>query len=107
MTDMTDQVTNATGSASVGGVAAATEPTRVAAAGGMGGRTRWLIGGGAAVGVVIAAVAAYLVLSSRPVPEALRYIPADSTAVAELRLDLPGDQLQHVGNLLAHFPGFK
>jgi len=27
--------------------------------------------------------------------------------VAELRVDLPGDQLQKVGNVLAHFPGFK
>jgi hypothetical protein len=26
--------------------------------------------------------------------------------VAELRLDLPGDQMQRLGNLLAHFPGF-
>src|SRR3954469_11340591 len=84
---------------------AATTP--VAKAGGMAVRTRWLIGGGAAVVVIVAAVGAYLALSARPVPEALTYIPGDSAVVAELRLDLPGDQLQRVGNLLAHFPGFK
>jgi hypothetical protein len=26
--------------------------------------------------------------------------------VAELRMDMPGDQMQNLGNLLAHFPGF-
>src|SRR3954465_6779891 len=70
-------------------------------------RARWLIGGGAAVATGAAAIVAFMVLSARPVPEALKYVPGDSGAVAELRLDLPGDQLQHVGNLLAHFPGFK
>jgi len=86
---------------------AATGTTPVRTAGGMAAKTRWLIGGGAAVGAIVAAVAAYLVLSARPVPEALTYVPGDSVVVAELRLDLPGDQLQHIGNLLAHFPGFK
>ena len=50
---------------------------------------------------------ALILLGSRPTPEALRYIPANMPVVAELRVDLPGDQLQKVGNLLAHFPGFK
>jgi len=70
-------------------------------------RTRWLIGGGVAGAAVIIAVAAALLLSSRAAPEALKYVPGNSVVVAELRLDLPGDQLQKVGNLLAHFPGFK
>ncbi|MBI3751043.1 MAG: DUF3352 domain-containing protein [Chloroflexi bacterium] len=69
-------------------------------------RTRWLIGGGVAAGAVVVAIAAALLLSSRPVPEALKYVPGNAVVVAELRLDLPGDQLQKVGNLLAHFPGF-
>lgn len=70
-------------------------------------RTRWLIGGGVAVAAFVIAVAAALLLSSRQVPEAMKYVPGDSVLVGELRLDLPGDQLQHVGNLLSHFPGFK
>jgi hypothetical protein len=70
-------------------------------------RARWLIGGGVAGAAVIIVVAAAIILSSRSVPEALRYVPGNSVVVAELRLDLPGDQLQKVGNLLAHFPGFK
>lgn len=35
------------------------------------------------------------------------WVPADSVTYAELRLDLPGDQRQQLGNVLAHFPGFK
>jgi hypothetical protein len=50
---------------------------------------------------------AFLLLGARPTPEALRYIAGDSAVVAEVRLDLPGDQMQRVGNLLAHFPGFQ
>lgn len=69
-------------------------------------RTRWLIGGGVAVIAVVVVAGAAFLLGSRPVPEALKYIPANSAVVAELRLDLPGDQFQKVGNLLAHFPGF-
>jgi hypothetical protein len=70
-------------------------------------RRRWLIAGGVAIVAIAAIIAGVMLLGSRPTPEALRYIPADSVAVGELRLDLPGDQLEKVGNLLAHFPGFK
>ncbi|HEY2915950.1 MAG TPA: DUF3352 domain-containing protein [Candidatus Limnocylindrales bacterium] len=69
-------------------------------------RTRWLIGGGVAVVAIVVVAGAALLLGARPVPEALRYVPANSAVVAELRLDLPGDQFQKVGNLLSHFPGF-
>jgi Protein of unknown function (DUF3352) len=69
-------------------------------------RARWLIGGGTALVAVVVVAGAALLLGNRPVPEALKYIPANSVVVAELRLDLPGDQFQKVGNLLAHFPGF-
>ena len=69
-------------------------------------RTRWLIGGGIAAGAVVVAIGAALLLGSRSLPEALKYVPGNAVVVAELRLDLPGDQLQRVGNLLAHFPGF-
>ncbi|HXI44868.1 MAG TPA: DUF3352 domain-containing protein [Candidatus Acidoferrales bacterium] len=70
-------------------------------------RTRWLIGGGIAVAAVAVVAIAVFVLGARPVPEALKYLPADSVVVGELRADIPGDQLGHLGNLLAHFPGFK
>ena len=48
------------------------------------------------------AIGAILLFGSRPVPEALKYIPADAAVVVELRPELPGDQLQKLGNLLAH-----
>ena len=84
----------------------ATPPGPVSHATGASGR-RWLIAFGVA-GLVLGVTAiALILLGSRPTPEALRYIPANMPVVAELRVDLPGDQLQKVGNLLAHFPGFK
>jgi hypothetical protein len=36
----------------------------------------------------------------------LGYVPADSTMYGEVRLDLPGDQRQKVGQFLSKFPGF-
>jgi hypothetical protein len=69
-------------------------------------RARWLIGGGIAVAAVAALVAAATLLGARPLPEVLGYLPADSAIVVELRPELPGDQRQHLGNFLAHFPGF-
>ena len=86
---------------------AAAPTTAAPAPGGLAGRARWLVAGGAVVASAVIIAGAALLLGGRPVPEALTYIPADSAVVAELRLDLPGDQLQKVGNLLAHFPGFK
>ena len=47
-----------------------------------------------------------LVLGKPSTPSALQYIPGDAAIVTEIRLDLPGDQMQHLGTLLAHFPGF-
>src|SRR5260221_5589190 len=70
-------------------------------------RGRWLIALGVAAGAIAIAIVAAILLGGRPTPEALTYIPGNSAVVAELRLDLPGDQLQKVGNLLAHFPGFQ
>ena len=70
-------------------------------------RLRWAIGLGVAGLAIAVAVVAFIVLGSRPAPEALKYIPSDAAIVAEVRMDLPGDQLQKLGNLLAHFPGFK
>src|SRR5258706_5020945 len=69
-------------------------------------RMRWAIGIGVAALAVAVAIGAFIVLGSRPAPEALKYIPADASLVAEIRMDLPGDQLQKLGTLLSHFPGF-
>ena len=77
----------------------------VAAASG-GGRTRWVVALGVAGLAVAATVGAVVLFGQQAAPSALQYIPADAAVVAELRLDLPGDQMQHLGNLLAHFPGF-
>lgn len=71
-----------------------------------GSRTRWLIGGGIAVAAVAALALAAVLVGARPFPEVLRYLPADSAIVVELHPELPGDQRQHLGNFLAHFPGF-
>src|SRR5262245_28382163 len=84
---------------------AATEPVAATAAPAPN-RFRWAIGLGVAGLAIAVAVGAFILLGSRPMPEALKYIPADSAIVVEVRMDLPGDQLQKLGNLLAHFPGF-
>ncbi len=84
----------------------ATDGLAVTAAAPRPSRTRWMVGGLVAIVAIVGAVMAAMILGARPLPEALRYIPADSVVVIELRPDLPGDQRQHLGNLLAHFPGF-
>ena len=43
---------------------------------------------------------------SSPTSTVAGYVPADSVAYGELRLDLPGDQRQEVGEFLSKFPGF-
>ncbi len=80
-------------------------PAQVAATGPS--RTRWAVGLGVAGLAVAFAIGAVVLLGASQSPEALRYIPGAAPLVAEIRLDLPGDQLQKVGNLLAHFPGFR
>lgn len=70
-------------------------------------RVRWL----AALGIVAlvvagSAAAAMMLTGSSPTATVLGYVPADSVAYAEARLDLPGDQRQAVGQFLSHFPGF-
>ncbi|MBI2762819.1 MAG: DUF3352 domain-containing protein [Chloroflexi bacterium] len=69
-------------------------------------RTRWIVAGGVAALATAGAIAAAVLLGARPLPEALRYLPADSVVVVEARPELPGDQRQNLGNLLANFPGF-
>ncbi len=71
------------------------------------GSVRWA----AALAVVVlvlgasAAVAALLVGQS-PNATILGYVPDKSVMYGELRLDLPGDQRQAVGQFLSKFPGF-
>lgn len=90
--------------------AAASGPAMVATAAPAGigsSRGRWLLALVVAGAAFAIAIAAAFLLGGRPTPEALSYVPGNSAVVAELRMDLPGDQLQKVGDLLAHFPGFK
>jgi hypothetical protein len=70
-------------------------------------KARWFVALGV-VAVAIAVVIGALTFFGKPSsPEAFGYIPGDAAVVMELRMDLPGDQLQNAGNLLAHFPGFQ
>jgi hypothetical protein len=110
--DTTAQPAASEAAASEPAASAATAPdtgptTAVSASGPAASRGRWLIAVLAAAASVAIVAGAVVLLGSRPTPEALTYIPAGSAMVGELRMDLPGDQLQKVGNLLAHFPGFK
>ena len=57
--------------------------------------------------VVGASAAVTLALTgSSPNASILGYVPGDSLAYAEVRLDLPGDQRQQVAAFLSKFPGF-
>jgi hypothetical protein len=60
------------------------------------------------IGLVVAstAVATLVLTSSSTTSTVLGYVPAESVAYGELRLDLPGDQRQNVAEFLSHFPGF-
>jgi hypothetical protein len=82
-----------------------TAPAMTPASGGRG-RLRWIVAL-VVVAVVVVATVGVVVLFNKPATaSALAYVPGDAALVLEVRMDLPGDQLQHVGNLLAHFPGF-
>ena len=70
-------------------------------------RTKWLVALGVAGVAIAAALAALFLFGKSSAPEALTYIPGDAALVVELRPELPGDQMQTLGNLLAHFPGFQ
>jgi hypothetical protein len=62
----------------------------------------------AVVALVLGASAAVAALITNAASQAtvLGYVPADSVAYVEARLDLPGDQRRSVGEFLSHFPGF-
>jgi hypothetical protein len=70
-------------------------------------RTRWLVAAGAiALVVLVTALITLSLTASAPSSAVLGYVPADSTMYGEVRLDLPGDQRQKVGQFLSKFPGF-
>lgn len=86
---------------------AAIEPPRSQEAGTRQNRTRWLAAGVLIALVVgVTALATLVLTGSRSTSVVLGYVPTDSVAFGELRLDLPGDQRQAVGEFLSKFPGF-
>lgn len=73
-----------------------------------GGRVRWAMALLITVVIVgIGAVAALLLTGQSAPSSVVGYAPADSIMYAELRLDLPGDQRQELGQFLSNFPGFQ
>src|SRR3970282_1447379 len=69
-------------------------------------RGRWIVAGLVVVAAIAGTIPAFCILGTKPLPEAYRYLPADSVVVLEFRPEWPGDQRQHLGNFLARFPGF-
>jgi Protein of unknown function (DUF3352) len=70
-------------------------------------RMRWLAAGVLiAIVVAVTGLATFALTNSRATSAVLGYVPTDSVAYGELRLDLPGDQRQEVGEFLSKFPGF-
>jgi hypothetical protein len=82
------------------------EPVRPAAGGAN--RVRWGIALVVTVLMVGVAAAAIFLLTGQTTPSTVvGYAPADSVVYMEMRLDLPGDQRQKLGQFLSKFPGFK
>jgi Protein of unknown function (DUF3352) len=70
-------------------------------------RVRWVAAGVLiALVVAITGLAAFALTSQTSTSAVLGYVPTDSVAYGELRLDLPGDQRQEVAEFLSKFPGF-
>jgi hypothetical protein len=72
-------------------------------------RGRWtiaLIVVGVAIAVLVFALAVLAGLGGGSSSVVARWVPADTTAYAELRLDLPGDQEANLASFLSAFPGF-
>jgi hypothetical protein len=70
-------------------------------------RARWLAAGILiAIVVGVTGLATLVLTSSQTTSVVLGYVPTDSVAYGEVRLDLPGDQRQEVGKFLSKFPGF-
>jgi hypothetical protein len=72
-----------------------------------GNRLRWGIAVVVTVLVVGVAAAAFALLAGQTAPsKLLGFVPSDSVVYGEVRLDLPGDQRQKLGQFLSKFPGF-
>jgi hypothetical protein len=100
-TPRANQLTSAaTPNASAGAPTAPVSPPRGAS------RMRWFLAFGIVGLAVAVTIGAFALLGAPATPAALRYIPDDAVAVVEIRMDLPGDQMENLGDLLAHFPGF-
>jgi len=71
------------------------------------GRTRMFVAAGL-IALVVGATALITLSLTAAAPQStvLGYVPADSTMYGEVRLDLPGDQRQKLGQFLSKFPGF-
>lgn len=89
-------------------VAYPSQPLPVAQKRSTGGPVRWIVAllVTAIVVVAVGAVALFASQTSTAAAAGLAYLPAGTVSYNELRLDLPGDQRQKVGDFLAHFPGF-
>jgi hypothetical protein len=73
-----------------------------------GGGLRWVMALLITAVIVGIGIVAALLLTGQSAPSSLvGYAPADSIIYGELRLDLPGDQRQKLGQFLSRFPGFK
>ncbi len=85
---------------------AAASSERVRAPGG-GSRLRWAVALLVTALVVAGGVVAVTLLTGQSAPSKVAgYAPAGSVVYGELRLDLPGDQRQQLGQFLSKFPGF-
>ena len=70
-------------------------------------RTRWVIAALVTAVVLATSAGGFMLLSAGAATSTLvGYVPPNSLAYLELRLDAPGDQRQNAANLLSHFPGF-
>ncbi len=90
------------------GAGTATGPTPVVASTGpRRSRTRWLAATAIVALIVgVTAIGTLMLTGASPTSTVAGYVPADSLMFGEVRLDLPGDQRQKVGQFLARFPGF-
>jgi hypothetical protein len=72
-----------------------------------GGRARWAVSLAVVALVLVASAAVAAIITGRSsTAVVLGYVPAGTTAYAEVRLDLPGDQRAAAGAFLSKFPGF-
>ena len=70
-------------------------------------RSRWVVALGAvALVTALAAGIVFALVGRSPDATVIGYVPSGAVVYGEVRLDLPGDQRQAIGQFLSHFPGF-